>query len=158
MAFDYKKEYREFYLPPAKPVVADIPPMNFVAVRGCGNLNEEGGEYKRAIEILYAVSYTLKMSKHGKYKMEGYFDYVVPPLEGLWWLKGVTSFDYACKDQYNWISMIRLPEFVKKKDFTGHSLKPQRRKKLMCQQRNFIRSTRDCAFNVCMSAATITNR
>lgn len=117
MAFDYKKEYKEFYLPPQTPAVVCIPPMNYVAVRGQGNPNDEDGEYKRAIGILYAVSYTLKMSKLGKHKLEGYFDYVVPPLEGLWWLKDGKPFDYSRKDEICWVSMIRLPDFVKKADF-----------------------------------------
>lgn len=95
MAFDYKKEYKEFYLPPQKPAVVRVPPMNYVAVRGQGNPNDENGEYKRAIGILYAVSYTLKMSKLGKHKLEGYFDYVVPPLEGLWRMNDGKPFDYA---------------------------------------------------------------
>ena len=128
MAFDYKKEYKEFYLPPQKPAVVRVPPMNYVAVRGQGNPNDENGEYKRAIGILYAVSYTLKMSKLGKHKtlkmsklgkhkLEGYFDYVVPPLEGLWRMNDGKPFDYARKDDLCWISMIRLPDFVKKQDF-----------------------------------------
>ncbi len=117
MAFDYKKEYKEFYLPPRKPVLAHIPPMNYVAVRGQGNPNDENGEYKRAIGILYAVSYTLKMSRLGKHKPEGYFDYVVPPLEGLWRMNDGRPFDFARKDEFCWISMIRLPDFVGKQDF-----------------------------------------
>ena len=117
MTFDYKKEYKEFYLPPKKPVVECIPPMNYVAVRGHGNPNSEDGDYKKSIGMLYAISYTIKMSKLGKHKLEGYFDYVVPPLEGLWWLKDGKPFDYSRKDEFCWISMIRLPDFVKKSDF-----------------------------------------
>ncbi len=112
MAFDYKKEYKEFYLPPQKPVLERIPPMHYVAVRGQGNPNDEDGEYKRAIGILYAVSYTLKMSKLGKHRLEGYFDYVVPPLESLWRMKGGEPFDCARKDDLCWTAMIRLPDFV----------------------------------------------
>ena len=117
MAFDYKKEYKEFYLPPKRPVAVRVPPMNYVAVRGQGNPNDEDGEYKRSIGILYAVSYTLKMSKMGKHKLDGYFDYVVPPLEGLWQMNDGGLFDSARKDDLRWISMIRLPDFVKKGDF-----------------------------------------
>ena len=117
MAFDYKKEYKEFYMPPKKPVIEHIPPMNYVAVRGQGNPNNEDGVYKKSIGILYAISYTIKMSKLGKHKLEGYFDYVVPPLEGLWWLKDGKPFDYSRKDEFCWVSMIRLPDFVKKADF-----------------------------------------
>lgn len=112
MAFDYKKEYKEFYLPPKKPVVIRIPEMNFVAVRGKGNPNEEGGAYKEAIGILYAIAFTIKMSYKGNHDIAGYFQYVVPPLEGLWWQDGIKGVDYTKKEELNWISMIRLPEFV----------------------------------------------
>ena len=117
MAFDYKKEYKEFYMPPKKPVIEHIPPMNYVAVRGQGNPNSEDGDYKKSIGMLYAISYTIKMSKLGKHKLDGYFDYVVPPLEGIWWLKDGKPFDYSRKDEFCWVSMIRLPDFVKKADF-----------------------------------------
>ena len=109
MAFDYKKEYKEFYLPPRTPGIVTVPAMNFLAVRGQGDPNEEGGTYKQALELLYAVAYTIKMSKMGKHKLEGYFDYVVPPLEGLWWQEGVRGVDYARKADFRWISLIRLP-------------------------------------------------
>ena len=112
MPFDYKKEYKEFYLPPKTPGVVTVPAMNFLAVRGEGNPNEEDGAYKRAIEMLYAVAYTIKMSKHGAHTPDGYFDYVVPQLEGLWWQEGVHGVDYARKQDFRWISLIRLPEFV----------------------------------------------
>lgn len=104
-------------MPPKKPVIEHIPPMNYVAVRGQGNPNSEDGDYKKSIGILYAISYTIKMSKLGKHKLDGYFDYVVPPLEGLWWLKDGKPFDYSRKDEFCWVSMIRLPDFVKKADF-----------------------------------------
>ena len=117
MAFDYKKEYKVFYLPPRKPGIITVPVMNFLAVRGQGDPNEEGGAYKQALELLYAVAYTIKMSKMGKHKLEGYFDYVVPPLEGLWWQEGVHGVDYSRKEDFQWISLIRLPEFVTKEVF-----------------------------------------
>ena len=117
MAFDYKKEYKEFYLPKDKPSIVTVPKMNYIAVRGSGNPNDEDGEYKRAIELLYGVAFTIKMSKKGDHQIEGYFDYVVPPLEGFWWQDGVDGIDYSCKDSFNWISVIRLPDFVAKKDF-----------------------------------------
>ncbi|MBO7420177.1 MAG: GyrI-like domain-containing protein [Spirochaetaceae bacterium] len=121
MAFDFKKEYKEFYLPPKKPQIVNVPKMQFVAVRGKGNPNEEGGEYKAAVAVVYAVSYTLKMSKMGDHRIQGYFDYVVPPLEGFWWqMKDgavVSGFDYSDKSTFNWISVIRLPDFVTQKDF-----------------------------------------
>lgn len=117
MAFDYKKEYKEFYLPKNKPELVTVPPMNFVAVRGKGNPNEEGGAYKQSVGLLYGIAFTIKMSRLGKHRIDGYFDYVVPPLEGLWWQDGVKGVDYAHKETFQWISMIRLPEFVTKEVF-----------------------------------------
>ena len=117
MAFDYKKEYKEFYLPPKTPGIVTIPAMNFLAVRGQGDPNEENGAYKQALGLLYAVAFTIKMSKMGKHKLDGYFDYVVPPLEGLWWQEGVHGVNYAHKEDFRWISLIRLPEFVTKEAF-----------------------------------------
>jgi len=117
MAFDYKKEYREFYMPPKKPDIIEIPQMNFLAVRGEGDPNEEGGEYSRALSLLYGMAYTIKMSYKGTHKIEGFFEYVVPPLESLWWQEGVRGVDYSRKDRFQWISLIRLPDFVKKSDF-----------------------------------------
>ena len=130
-AFDYKKEYKEFYMPKAEPAIVTIPPMNYIAVRGRGDPNAEDGEYKEAIGLLYGVAYTIKMSKKGDHKIEGYFDYVVPPLEGFWWQEGGETdgsgtgngtgvsggVDYAHKDNFRWISVIRLPDFVKEEDF-----------------------------------------
>lgn len=115
--FDYKKECKEFYLPPKKPQIIEIPPMNFLAVQGMGDPNEEGGAYKVSIGLLYGIAYTIKMSKMGKHKMKGYFDYVVPPLEGFWWQDGKQGIDYAHKEEFQWISLIRLPEFVTKEEF-----------------------------------------
>ena len=117
MAFDYKKEYKEFYLPKNKPTIIEIPKMNYIAVRGKGNPNDEDGEYKNAIGLLYAIAFTIKMSYKGSYKIDGYFSYVVPPLEGLWWQEGMIGIDYQHKENLNFISMIRLPDFVTKKDF-----------------------------------------
>jgi hypothetical protein len=117
MAFDYKKEYKEFYLPKDKPSIVTIPEMNFIAVRGKGDPNKTDGEYKKAIELLYAVAYTIKMSYKGSYKINGFFEYVVPPLEGFWWQDGIKGVDSSNKDSFNWISLIRLPDFVTKEDF-----------------------------------------
>ena len=114
MPFDYKKEYKELYLPPKTPGIVTVPAMNFLAVRGQGNPNQKGGAYKEALGLLYAVAFTIKMSKH---RPEGYFDYVVPPLEGLWWQEGVHGVDYARKADFQWISLIRLPEFVTEEVF-----------------------------------------
>lgn len=120
MPFDYKKEYKEFYMPPKKPTIVSVPPMNYLAVRGKGDPNTPDGEYKQAIGLLYAIAFTIKMSKKGSRQIEGYFDYVVPPLEGFWWQNGsraATGIDYAHKETFNWISLIRLPDFVTKADF-----------------------------------------
>lgn len=117
MAFDYKKEYKEFYLPPRALGIVTMPAMNFLAVRGQGDPNEEDGAYKQALGMLYAVAFTIKMSKMGKHRLEGYFDYVVPPLEGLWWQEGVHGVDYAHKKDFQWTALIRLPEFVTKEVF-----------------------------------------
>ena len=117
MAFDYKKEFKEFYMPASKPEIVTVPKMNFVAVRGSGDPNEEDGNYKRAIGMLYAISFTIKMSKKDDHRIEGYFDYVVPPLEGFWWQEGIVGVDYTRKESFNWISVIRLPDFVTGSDF-----------------------------------------
>lgn len=117
MAFDYKKEYKEFYLPKSKPALITVPSMNFIAVRGNGDPNEENSAYKQSINLLYGIAYTIKMSKLGDHRIEGYFDYVVPPLEGLWWQNGINSIDYTGKEAFEWISMIRLPDFVTKTEF-----------------------------------------
>ncbi len=117
MAFDYKKEYKEFYLPKNKPQLVTVPSMNFISVRGRGNPNQEDGAYKQSIGLLYAVAFTIKMSKLGSHQIKGYFDYVVPPLEGFWWQKNTKQIDYSRKEDFEWISMIRLPEFVTKEEF-----------------------------------------
>lgn len=117
MAFDYKKEYKEFYMPKDKPCIIEIPKMNFIAVRGKGNPNDETGEYQHAIRLLYGIAYTVKMSYKGSRKIEGFFEYVVPPLEGFWWQEGIKGVDYNNKETFKFISLIRLPDFVKKEDF-----------------------------------------
>ncbi|WP_286908159.1 MULTISPECIES: GyrI-like domain-containing protein [Clostridium] len=113
---DYKKEFKDLYLPKNEPMVVDVPEMNFIMVDGKGNPNDEEGEYKSAVEILYALSYAIKMSKKGSYNIEGYFEYVVPPLEGLWWVEN-DEMDFTKKDKFEWTSMIRQPEFVTKEVF-----------------------------------------
>ena len=118
MAFDFKKEYKAFYLPKAKPSIITVPKMNYIAVRGHGDPNAEAGEYKQSIGLLYAIAFTIKMSKKGTHKLKGYFDFVVPPLEGFWWQNGRNeSIDYRDKSSLNFISTIRLPEFVTKEEF-----------------------------------------
>lgn len=117
MPFDYKKEYREFYMPPKTPTIVEVPAMNYLAVRGKGNPNDEDGEYKNSIGLLYGIAFTIKMSYKGSHKIDGYFEYVVPPLEGFWWQDGVKGIDYGRKEDFNFISVIRLPDFVSKEDF-----------------------------------------
>lgn len=117
MSFDFKKEYKEFYMPKGKPNIVTVPPMNYIAVRGIGDPNDEGGEYKRAIGLLYSIAFTIKMSKKLDHQIDGFFDYVVPPLEGFWWQDGIIGIDYSNKASFHWTSVIRLPDFVTKEDF-----------------------------------------
>lgn len=117
MSFDYKKEYKEFYMPKNRPSIIEIPEMNYIAVRGSGDPNAEDGEYQKAIGLLYGVAFTIKMSKKTDHRIEGYFDYVVPPLEGFWWQEGIKGVDYTRKADFHWISVIRLPDFVTEEDF-----------------------------------------
>lgn len=138
MAFDYKKEYKEFYLPKSKPSIVDVPAMNFVAVSGKGDPNEEGGEYKEAVGILYAIAYTLKMSYMGDYKIDGYFKYVVLPLEGFWWQDGIQGIDYSKKSEFGWISVIRLPEFITKENFEWAVTEAARKKNIDCSKAEFL--------------------
>ena len=129
MAFDYKKEYKEFYMPPKTPSIVTVPKMNYIAVQGKGNPNDEGGEYKKAIGLLYGIAFTIKMSRKGDHQIDGYFDYVVPPLEGFWWQEGVIGIDYSRKETFNWISVIRLPDFVTREDFDWAVAEASRKKK-----------------------------
>ena len=138
MAFDYKKEYKEFYMPKNQPVIVDIPKMQYIAVQGVGNPNVEGGEYKNAIGILYALAYTLKMSYKTDYRIEGFFKYVVPPLEGFWWQEGIDGLDYKRKEEFHWISVIRIPDFVKEKDFRWAVETAEQKKKIDCSQAKFL--------------------
>lgn len=156
MAFDFKKEYKEFYMPKNKPEIVKIPPMNYVAVRGKGNPNVECGDYQQAISILYAVAYTLKMSYKTDYKIEGFFEYVVPPLEGFWWQgeqhpvdaemrtdrtdrrENIKGIDYSNKDTFNWISVIRLPDFITEKDFAWAVQTATKKKKIDCSPAEFL--------------------
>ena len=138
MAFDYKKEYKELYMPKNKPEILTVPKMNYIAVRGKGNPNEEGGAYQNAISVLYAVAYTLKMSYKTDYKIEGFFEYVVPPLEGFWWQEDNAGVDYTDKSKFNWISVIRLPDFVSQKDFDWAVETASKKKRLDCSSAEFL--------------------
>lgn len=138
MAFDFKKEYKEFYMPGNKSEIVNVPMANYIAVRGKGNPNTPDGEYQQAIGVLYAVAYTLKMSYKTDYKIKGFFEYVVPPLEGFWWQDNVDGVDYGNKDYFNWISAIRLPDFVAKKDFEWAVETATQKKKLDCSNAEFL--------------------
>lgn len=138
MAFDFKKEYKEFYLPKNQPEIVTVPPARYIAVRGTGDPNEAGGAYQQAVGVLYAVAYTIKMSYKGPYKIDGFFEYVVPPLEGFWWQEGVDGVDYADKSGFHWISVIRLPDFVKQADFDWAVREAARKKKLDCSAAEFL--------------------
>ena len=138
MPFDFKKEYKEFYMPKGKPEIVTVPKMNYIAVRGKGNPNEEDGEYKKSIELLYGIAYTIKMSKKGDHKIEGYFDYVVPPLEGFWWQENADGIDYCHKENFQWISVIRLPDFVTKADFDWAIEEATRKKKMDFSKVEFL--------------------
>ena len=138
MAFDFKKEYKEFYLPPAKPVIVTAPKANFIAVRGKGDPNDKGGAYQQAIGILYAVAYTLKMSYKTDHRIEGFYDYVVPPLEGFWWQEGIDGIDYSDKSTFCWISVIRLPDFITQADFDWAVQTVSKKKKIDCTSAEFL--------------------
>lgn len=138
MPFDFKKEYKEFYLPKNKPEIVNVPTANYIAVRGQGNPNEEGGAYQKAIGVLYAVAYTLKMSYKTDYKIKGFFEYVVPPLEGFWWQENVAGVDYGDKDSFQWISVIRLPDFVTEQDFAWAVETASKKKKTDCSAAEFF--------------------
>ncbi|MBO4880128.1 MAG: GyrI-like domain-containing protein [Firmicutes bacterium] len=138
MAFDFKKEYKGFYMPKNKPEIVEVPAANYIAVRGNGDPNEEGGAYQQAISVLYAVAYTLKMSYKTDYRIEGFYDYVVPPLEGFWWQDGIDGVDYSDKSAFHWISVIRLPEFITEKDFDWAVETAEKKKKLDCSSVEFL--------------------
>lgn len=138
MAFDFKKEYKEYYMPKNKPAIVDVPAANYIAVRGEGNPNEEGGAYQQAIGVLYAVAYTLRMSYKTGYKINGFFEYVVPPLEGFWWQDGMDGVDYSNKSSFNWISVIRLPDFITKQDFEWAVTTASKKKRIDCSSAYFL--------------------
>lgn len=139
MAFDYKKEYKEFYMPQNRPEIMTVPSMNYLAVRGKGDPNMPDGDYQRAMSILYAVAYTLKMSYKTDHRIEGFFEYVVPPLEGFWWQDGVVGIDYGNKSTFQWISVIRLPDFITEADFAWAVQTAGEKKKLDCSAAEFLK-------------------
>lgn len=137
MAFDFKKAYKEFYMPKDQPEIVEVPAANYIAVRGRGDPNAEGGAYQQAISVLYAIAYTLKMSHKTDYKIEGFFEYVVPPLEGFWWQEGISGVDYGSKASFHWISVIRLPDFVTRENFDWAVQTASRRKGWTALPRSF---------------------
>ena len=138
MAFDFKKEYKEYYLPKNKPEIVTVPPMKYIAVRGEGDPNAEGGAYQQAISVLYAVAYTLKMSHKTDHKIEGFYEYVVPPLEGFWQQEAPGAIDYSRKEAFRWVSVIRVPDFVTQADFDWAVEAASRKKKLDCSSAEFL--------------------
>jgi len=134
---DYKKEYKDLYLPKNQPSIINVPEMAFAAVEGKGDPNEKNGEYQNAVGLLYAVQYTIKMSKMGSNIPDGYFDYVVPPLEGFWWYEGKTK--PKNKSKNNWLSIIRLPEYVNKKVFEWACKEVKSKKNLDTGKAQFIK-------------------
>ena len=138
MAFDFKKEFKEFYMPKTKPAIVKIPKANFIAVRGKGDPNEPEGDYQKAVAVLYSIAYTLKMSYKTEHKIQGFFEYVVPPLEGFWWQEGTSGVNYNDKSAFNWLSVIRLPDFVTENDFHWAVETAAKKKKLDCSLAEFI--------------------
>ncbi len=138
MAFDFKKEYKEFYMPKSRPEIITVSKMNYIAVRGEGDPNEADGAYKKAVGVLYSVAYTIKMSYKGSHKIDGFFEYVVPPLEGFWRQGNNSDIDYSDKGKFSWISVIRLPDFVTEEDFKWAVEEASRKKKLDCSAAEFL--------------------
>ncbi len=138
MAYDFKKEQKEIYQPKAKPSIVTIPKMNYLAIRGKGNPNQEGGEYQQAIQTLFPVAYALRMSYKTDYKIEGFFEYVVPPLEGFWWIDNLEGMDYNRKDDLEWITVLRLPEFITEKDFQWAINQVSTKKGIDCSKVEFF--------------------
>lgn len=138
MPYDFKKEMKELYAPKTSPSIVTVPKANYIAVRGQGDPNEEGGTYQQAVGVLYAVAYTLKMSHKTDYKIPGFYEYVVPPLEGFWWQEGIQGVDYADKAGFQWASVLRLPDFVTEADFAWAAEAASKKKKLDCSQAEFL--------------------
>lgn len=141
MPFDFKKEYKEFYMPQGKPGLVNVPEMHYLAVRGAGDPNEQGGAYQQAVGVLYALAYTLKMSARAGHAIEGFFDYVVPPLEGFWYQQDVHGVDYSRKDAFHWLSVIRLPDFVTREDFDWAVREAGEKKKTDCAMAEYLSLT-----------------
>lgn len=150
MPFDYKKEYKEFYMPPKKPTIVEVPAMNYIAVRGQGDPNDEKGEYAQTLGLLSGIAFTIKMSYKGDHKIQGYFEYVVPPLEGFWWQENTKGMDYTRKQDLHFISMIRLPDFVTKEDVDWAIQEAIKKKKMDFSKVDFLSVNEGLSFNVCI--------
>jgi len=138
MAFDFKKAEKSYYLPKRKPEIVTVPPMNYLAIRGQGDPNQANSAYSQAISVLYAVAYTLKMSYKGPYKIEGFFEYVVPPLEGFWWQENICGVNYSDKASFHWISLLRLPDFISPANVAWAKQEAAKKKKLSCEAVEFL--------------------
>ena len=158
MAFDFQEGIQEFYLPKRTPELVSVPPMTFVAVRGEGDPNVEGGAYKEAVGVLYAIAYTIKMSKMGDHRIDGYYDFVVPPLEGFWWQPGVEGVDFAHKATFHWIAAIRLPDFVTPEEFSWAKEEAVRKKGLDTTAAELLTIEEGLCARSCTWAPTTTNR
>ncbi len=144
MAFDFKKEYKEFYMPKNRPGIVTVPEMNYIAVRGKGDPNQKDGEYKQSISLLYGIAFTIKMSKTGDHRIDGYFDFVIPPLEGFWWQDGIHGIDYSHKEDFQWLSVIRMPDFVTEDDFIWAAGEATRKKKADFSKVEFLFCNEGC--------------
>lgn len=136
--FDFKKEFKEFYSAKKIPEIVTVPKMNYVAMEGIGDPNEEGGKYQQAINILYSISYALKMSYKTDYKIENFFEYVVPPLESFWWQENCETVNLNHKEKFNWIAAIRLPDFITEKNFDWAKEITGKKKKINCDDAKFL--------------------
>lgn len=116
-------------MPPKTPMLIDVPLMRYIAVRGQGDPNRADGEYRRSIGLLYAIAYTIKMSEKAGHTIDGYFSYVVPPPEGFWWQAGNAAIDYSRKQDFRFLSVLRLPDFVAADDFAWAIAEATRKKK-----------------------------
>lgn len=138
MPFDFKKAYKQYYQPKDQPEIIHVQKANYIAMRGQGDPNAENGSYQQAISILYAIAYTLRMSYKTDYKIEGFYEYVVPPLEGLWWQTGIHGVDYTDKSTFQWIAMIRLPDFITNEHFHWAIHTASKKKKIDCSKAEFF--------------------
>lgn len=137
--FDFKKEYKDLYMPKTEPSIVTVPEMKFIAVRGSGDPNTSP-EYKQAMEILYGLSFTIKMSKMSGSQPDGYFEYVVPPLEGFWSVDdGIfDGLNITDKSKFHWISVIRQPDFVTESVFEQARTEAEKKKKTDMSKAEFI--------------------